>query len=88
MLRTVSSPKADGFVEDKSPEDLGDAPFEIRLHLSRQQSEARRSVQLRPNPSDEYYIATATGYPYVVQFRADSWDRSVLKGRSAYLKNE
>lgn len=85
MLRTLSSPRADGFVESKAPEDLGEAPFEIRLHFA---DGSRRAVQLRPNLSGKYYIATATGYPYVAQLRADSWDRTVLQGRSAFLKNE
>jgi len=88
MLRLASSPEADGFVEDTSPKDLGDAPYEIRLHLSGRRSGTRRSLQLRPNLSGKHYIATATGYPYVVQLRADSWDQSVLQGRSAYLKNK
>jgi hypothetical protein len=85
MLRTLSSPRADGFVESKAPEDLGEAPFEIRLHFA---DGSRRTLQLRPNLSGEHYIATATGYPYVVQLRAGSWDRTVLQGRSAFLKNE
>ena len=88
MLRTLSSPRADGFVESKAPEDLGEAPFEIRLYLSQQQSGSPRTLQLRPNLSGKYYIATATGYPYVAQLRAGTWDRSVLKERSAFLKNE
>jgi hypothetical protein len=48
----------------------------------------RRTVQLHPDSAGQHYIATASGYPYVVEFRKRSWDRSVLQGRSAFLGTE
>jgi hypothetical protein len=68
-----------------SNEDLGEAPYTIGIELA---DGSRRTVQLRPDPTGQNYVATASGYPYVVEFRKQSWDRSVLQGRSAFLENE
>jgi hypothetical protein len=85
LLRTLSSLRADGFAENMSNEDLGEAPYTIGIELA---DGSRRTVQLRPDPTGQNYVATASGYPYVVEFRKQSWDRSVLQGRSAFLENE
>ena len=85
LLRTLASLRADGFAENMSKENLGEAPFTIGIELS---DGSRRTVQLRPDPAGQNYVATASGHPYVVEFRKQSWDRSVLQGRSAFLKNE
>lgn len=87
LMNSLTSPRADGFVEDKQPKVLGDAPFTIRLHLS-QQSGSPQVLRLRPAPDDQYYHASAEGYPYVVELRKSTWDRSVLTGRSALLQDE
>ncbi|MFB6097934.1 MAG: DUF4340 domain-containing protein [Salinibacter sp.] len=85
MLRTLTAPEADGFAENMSPQNFGKAKYTIRLHLA---DGTTRTLQLRPGSNDQQYLATAKGYPYVVEFRSRTWDRAVLRGRSAYLKNE
>jgi len=85
VLQLLSTLQADGFAEHMSPQDLGEAPYTIGVELA---DGSRRTVQLHPAPAGRNYIATASGYPYVVELRKRSWDRSVLRGRSALLKNE
>lgn len=84
LLRTLSTAEADGFVDDQSPRDLGDAPYTIEVQLS---DGTQRALHLRRNPGGRHYVATADGYPYVVELRKSTWDRSVLMGRSALLDN-
>jgi hypothetical protein len=82
LLRTLSTLQADGFVNDRSPSDVGTAPYTIELQLS---DGTQRALHIRPGPEGEPYVATADGYPYVVELQKANWDRSVLKGRSALL---
>jgi len=84
LLSTLSAPRADGFAEDMRPQDLGDTPFTIQIRLS---DGTRRTLHLRPSPSEQHYEANAEGYPYVAELQASTWDQSVLRGRSAFLKN-
>jgi len=85
LLRTLASLRADGFAENMTKEDLGEVSYTIGIELA---DGSRRTVQLRSDPAGRNYVATASGYPYVVEFRRQSWDRSVLQGRSAFLDNE
>lgn len=85
MLRTLSSPTADGFVEGTQPDALGDPLYTVRLQTA---NGSQRALHLRPGPSDQHYVATADGFPYVVQLRKSQWDDSVLRGRSALLKTQ
>jgi hypothetical protein len=84
MLRTLSSPTADGFVEGTTPDALGDPLYTVRLQTA---DGSRRALRLRPGPDGQHYVATADGFPYVVQLRKSQWD-DVLRGRSGLLKNE
>lgn len=84
MLRTLSSPTADGFVEGATPDAFGDALYTIRLQTA---DGSRRALRLRPAPDDQHYLAAADGFPYVVELRKSPWDSSVLRGRSALLKD-
>jgi len=84
MLRVLSSPQADGFAESTAPDDFGKAQYEVRLHLT---DGSRRSIRLRPAPDARQYLAVADGLPYVVELQSGSWDRSVLRGRSALLES-
>ena len=84
ILTTIASPQADGFAENMRPEDLGQAPYTIQIRLS---DGSRHSLHLRPAPNGDHYIATADGYPYVVELPSRTWKNSVLRGRSALLKN-
>jgi len=83
MLRTLSSPTADGFVEGTSPDDFSGARYTVRLQTA---DGTRRTLRLRPDGTN--YVAVADGFPYVVQLRKSSWDNSVLQGRTALLKNK
>ena len=85
MLRTLSAPTADGFAENTTPDTFGDALYTVRLQTA---DGSRRTLRLRPNPGDQHYLATADGFPYVVELRKSQWDSSVLRGRSALLKND
>ena len=84
MLRLLSSPQADGFAESITPDNFGEAPYEVRLRLT---DGSRRSIRLRPAPDAQRYLAVADGLPYVVELQSGSWDRSVLRGRSALLES-
>jgi hypothetical protein len=84
MLRVLSSPQADGFADSTTPEDFGEAVYEVRLKLT---DGSRRSVRLRPALDARQYLAVANGFPYVVELQSGSWDRSVLRGRSALLES-
>ncbi len=83
MLRILSTPTADGFVEDASPTDLSGAPYTIRLQTA---DGSRRTLRLRPD--NDHYVAAADDFPYVVQVRKGKWDDSVLQGRTALLADE
>ncbi len=85
MLRTLSSPQADGFVENMASENFGEALYTVRLQLT---DGSRRTLRLRPTSAGEQYRATAEGFPYVVELQKSRWDRSVLKGRGALLNTE
>ena len=85
MLRLLSSPEADGFVANASPETFGATPYTVRLELA---DGSERSLHLRPDSSSNQYIATADGFPYVVHLDRNSWDQSVLLHRSALLKED
>ncbi|WP_263819661.1 DUF4340 domain-containing protein [Salinibacter sp.] len=84
MLRVLSSPQADGFAESTAPDEFGKAQYEVRLHLT---DGSRRSIRLRPAPDAQQYRAVADGLPYVVELQSGSWDRSVLRGRSALVES-
>ena len=85
MLRLLSSPTAEGFVEGATPNAFGDALYTIRLQTA---DGSQRVLRLRPGPGDQHYVATADGFPYVVELRKSPWDNSVLRGRSALLTTE
>lgn len=82
LLRTVSSPEADGFAENTSPDALGEARYTVRLQLS---NGASRALRFHPINSGNDYLVTADTYPYVARVRASRWERSVLRGREAFL---
>jgi hypothetical protein len=83
-LRMLTAPRASAFANSLSPNDLGAPLYTLRLHLS---SGARRTLRLFRAPGS-FYRATADGYPYVAEVRRGRWDRSVLRGRSAFLQGE
>jgi len=83
MLRTLSTPTADGFVNDASPDTFGKARYKVQLQTA---DGTRRTLRLKPD--GENYVEVADGFPYVVTLRKSSWDNSVLQGRTALLKNK
>jgi hypothetical protein len=83
-LRTLSSPTADGFVEGASPDNFGEGRYAVTLYTA---EEKRRTLRLRPGDGQKY-VAAADGFPYVAELAKRRWDRSVLAGRTAFLKNE
>lgn len=85
LLRTLSSPSADGFVEGTSPDDLGETPYQVRVHTADGSSQ---TLRLRPAQDGENYVAVADGFPYVVELDKSQWDDTVLRGRSALLQDE
>lgn len=84
LLRQLSSPEADGFAEETSPEDVSDPLYSVSLGLS---DGSKRTLELSPDPSDNAYLATADGFEYVARLQKNKWDRSVLQGRSALLSS-
>lgn len=84
LLRALSSPDADGFAENLTPETAGDTLYTVRLRLT---DGTQRALRFHPAATDDNYLLTADGYPYVARVRASRWERSVLQGRSAFLKN-
>lgn len=84
LLRTIASPEADGFANDLSPSEAGDPRYTIRIHLA---DGSRRRLNLRPSPEGSTYLATADGFSYVAKLDRNTWDRSVLQGRTSLLKN-
>lgn len=85
LLRTLSTPRADGFVEGASPDDFGEAPYQVRVQTA---DGSRRTLRLRVASSGESYVAAASTFPFVVELDKNQWDTSVLRGRSALLKNK
>lgn len=84
LLRMISTPTADGFVEGTTPDDLSNPLYTIRLQIG----DATRTLRFYSPGDDNTYHATASGYPYVAEMRASRWDRSVLLSRSALLSSE
>jgi hypothetical protein len=82
LLSTVASPRADGFAETRSPDDLSGPAHTVRLRLS---DGRERTLRLYPSGGDTY-LATAPDYPYVAEIPKRRWDDSVLRPRSALLK--
>ncbi len=83
MLRIVSTPRANSFANDKSPEDLSDPHSTVRIKLA---DGSERTLRLYPDPSaDNTYLAAASEYPYVAHVLKSRWDDSVLQSRSALL---
>jgi hypothetical protein len=85
VLRTLSSPRADGFVNDTSPDDFGEAPYRVRVRTA---DGSRHTLRLRPTSGGNEYVAVADAFPYVVTLDKTEWDDSVLQGRTALLQNE
>jgi len=85
VLRTLSSPVADGFVEGARPSNFDDALYTVQVQTS---DGSRRTLRLRPGPNGENYVAAADGFPYVVQLSKSRWDRSILQGRTALLQSK
>jgi len=83
VLRTLSSPQADGFATGTSPDALGEPRYQVRLHL---RNGNRRTLRLYP-PSDGAYRGVAGGFEYVVHLQTSTWDE-VLRGRSALLRGD
>lgn len=85
MLRMLSSPEADGFVEGTSPDALGDPLYTLRLQFA---DGSPRMLYFHPSNDGENYLVTADGYPYVARVQSGRWDRTVLQGRSALLPTQ
>lgn len=83
VLRTLTSPEAQEFVDEMTPADFGDALYEVRLHLA---DGTEQSIRLRPDEEEEQYLAVADDYPYVVELSMEEWDDSVLQGRTNLLR--
>lgn len=84
LLRTLSNPDADGFVEGTTPESLSSPLYTVRLHVG----DATRSLHFHSTGDENTYHATASGYPYVAEMHASRWERTVLQGREALLDTE
>lgn len=84
LLRTISTPTADGFVEGTTPDELSNPLYTVQLQVG----EATRTLRFYSTENDDTYHATASGYPYVAEMRASRWDRTVLQGRDAFLQEE
>jgi hypothetical protein len=82
-LRPLAPLEADGFATGRSPDEVGPARYAVRLHLS---DGSIKTLQLRPSASGAGYLGTADGFDYVARFQRDSWDRSVLRGRTSFLE--
>lgn len=83
LLRIVSSPRANSFANDKSPDNLSNPRYTVRLQLA---DGTERTLTLYPDSADdETYLATATDYPYVARVLKSRWDDSVFKSRSSLL---
>lgn len=83
VLSTVASPRASGFAEDTSPEELSNPTHTVRLRLS---DGTTHTLSLYPDPSSpDTYLATAADYPYVAQLQKRRWD-DVFAPRSTFLK--
>lgn len=83
LLRIVSSPRANSFANDKSPDNLSNPRYTVRLRLA---DGTERTLTLYPDSADdETYLATATDYPYVARVLKSRWDDSVFKSRSSLL---
>jgi hypothetical protein len=85
LLRTLSSPRADGFAAGTSPDNFGEARYRVRVRTT---DGSRRTLRLRPAPSGNQYVAVTDAFPYVVELDKNQWDDSVLQGRTALLKNK
>lgn len=85
LLRTLSSPEAQGFVDDMRPADFGEALYQVRLHLA---DGTEKAIRLRPDEEGDQYIAVVDDYPYVVELPMEEWNNSVLQGRSELLPVE
>lgn len=85
MLRSLSSPTADGFEEGTAPDALGDPLYTIRLRLS---DGSRRALRFHSAGNDDSYLVTADGYPYVARVQSSRWDGSVLRSRSSLLQTQ
>jgi len=85
LLQTLSSPRADGFVNDATPESIEDPLYQVRLHLA---DGSTRSLRIRQGDSEDLYVAAAENFPYVVEIRRSRWDDKVLNGRQALRRDE
>lgn len=84
ILRTLATLEADGFATGRSPDAVGPPVYSVRIHLS---DGSQQTLELRPDASGEVYLGTTDGFPYVARLKKDTWDRTVLQGRSALLEN-
>jgi hypothetical protein len=83
VLTTVASPRASGFAEATTPDELSDPIHTVRLTLS---DGTKRTLTLYPDPSStDTYLATASDYPYVARIQKRRWE-DVFKPRSTFLK--
>lgn len=85
LLRRLTSPQADGFVDGMSPDNFGTTQYTLRLQLN---DGSQRRIRLRPAASGDAYAAAVDGFPYVVHLQKSQWDQNVLQGRSAFLRSE
>lgn len=83
LLRIVSSPRANSFANDKSPDNLNNPLYTVRLQLA---DGSERTLKLYPDSTTtNSYFATASDYPYVARVLKNRWDDSVFKPRSSLL---
>lgn len=84
VINQITDLRASGFAEGGSPDAFGDALHTLRIHLG---SGQQKVIRLKPSAENEAtYRATATDYPYVFEVRKSTWDRQVLRSRSALLQ--
>ncbi|PSQ95285.1 MAG: hypothetical protein BRD55_12280 [Bacteroidetes bacterium SW_9_63_38] len=83
VLTTLASPRASGFAEHTSPNQLKNPRHKVRLRLS---DGSEHTLKLYPDPSsNDTYLGTASDYPSVARLQKRRWD-GVFKPRSTFLK--
>ncbi|MGM0587850.1 MAG: DUF4340 domain-containing protein [Bacteroidota bacterium] len=85
MVSRLTDLRANGFIDDSTPEKFGQEIYAIQVQLS---NGMQRTVRVQPDPeNDNQYRAVANQYPYVFTVSKSSWDNTVLVGRQSLLEN-
>jgi len=84
LINQVADFDANDFVDSLTTHSFKDPIYTIKLHLD---SGVQKSIRLKPEPAEDsnFYIATATDYPYVFKLNKSTFDNAVLYGREQLL---